>query len=735
MNFSRSKLLLFLAVIPFCAQGVQTQKFLTDSYSDFAEGEAHGMTITSDGLLKLGPSLKKIATLPVSTSWAAVRDGKQNLYIAGGDEGQVFRVTADGTVTEFFKAAELQISCLALDEKGNLFAGSMPDGKIYRIEPSGKSSVFFEPKEKYIWAIQFDSEGNLFVGTGDKGHILKVQRSGKSSMFYDSDETHIRTLLWFKNHLFAGSEGNGLVYRFDHPKNDEDSPFVLYDSPYKEIKSLVAAPDGSIFVAAMGDKSSSGGLLRPLGAPSLSATPGPIPLGLDGGKKSEESAPYSAPEQPGSAEIIHILSDGTTERWWSDAEDAYALLLHNERRIWVGTGHKGRLLSLLGPRRVSVLGQLEADAVTAILPESEDSWLVTTANPCTLWSIEITPGRHGTYESRVFDSHGSSHWGAVDFRASPDVAKLSWETRTGNTYRPDKVWSAWTPLDANHRIQSPAARFIQYRITMEAGAKSEEEPGALDSVALYYQPANQGPRLSHIALTSANFELIKSPKPEVSVQPLIPSSSSPRNNPPKGMETSEDQTSFAHAPSIQQVRRIGWRSATWLASDSNQDELTYDVYYRAAGNSEWIPLQSHLSDPFVSWDGATWPDGEYYLKVTVTDLPSNTPETARQDETISEAFTIDNTAPAIHFKPIEETVSRGMIGLTISDKVNIVDQAEYSLDGADWRPLLPVTGLYDSISNAFVISIASLPAGDHYVVVRASDAADNIGTETFRFHK
>ena len=208
--------LLFLILIPSALQAVRTEKWSSDSFAEFAEGEAHGVAITSDGLLKVGPETKKLASLPVEIVWAVVRDsrsggaGAKNLiYVAAGNEGQVFKVGNDGKPIEFFKAKELQVSALAVDSSGHLYASSMPDGKVYRIEPNGASSIFFDPKEKYIWALQFDGEGNLFVATGNQGKLYKVDRSGKGTLFYDSDETHLRSLLLDgKQRLWVGSDGN-----------------------------------------------------------------------------------------------------------------------------------------------------------------------------------------------------------------------------------------------------------------------------------------------------------------------------------------------------------------------------------------------------------------------------------------------------------------------------------------------------------------------------------------------
>ncbi len=52
-------------------------------------------------------------------------------------------------------------------------------------------------------------------------------------------------------------------------------------------------------------------------------------------------------------------------------------------------------------------------------------------------------------------------------------------------------------------------------------------------------------------------------------------------------------------------------------------------------------------DTFYSFDTTGFHAGLYFVKVTASDLPSNTPDTARTTEAVSEAFLIDNTPPAL----------------------------------------------------------------------------------------
>lgn len=748
----------FLHASPFCLFAVQTEKFLNDTFSDFAEGKAHGIAITTDGFLKIGPTATQWNSLPASVIWAVVRNSEDILFVAAGNEGQVFKVEPNGKTTEFFKAKELQVQALALDESGNLFAASMPKGKVYQIDPQGKSSIFFDPKEKYIWALQFDEKGNLFVATGEKGRLYKVSPSGKGTLFYDSNETHLRTLLIdSQQRLWVGSEGNGLVYRFDHISGTSSTPFVAYDSSFREIKALLASSDGSLFVAAMGDQKSSPSSFSSISQLKLPANKPPAviapPIELEGDvsqtvliEEDDEGIemmdgvfPFlKPPEKLENSEIVRILPNGSTEKWWSGKEDVYCLAMLEPDRILAGTNKKGKLFEITGPKQFSIFNQLEAETITALIRQNKNHWLAATSNPGILWILSMTPSRKGSFESKVFDTRASSRWGVLDVRASPESALLNAETRTGNTSKPDKVWGPWISLDEQHRIQSPIARFIQYKITLEDNNPSP----SVDSVTLYYQTSNQPPKIARIILLQPNIALIKMPKIDLLPFPLLsPNPMLGKNvasHISKSMATDgkeESPISMNQPPTFQQIKKLGWRSLLWQANDPNGDELRYNLFYRTSGSIHWKLLKQDLDDPFFSWDAATWPDGEYYIKIIATDRPSNPEGEALMDEMISDVFIVDNTAPTIDVNVSPKVLKKGSLMITIHDTTSIIDKAEFSLDGEEWQPLLPVGRLYDTKSNEFLIPINKLKTGNHYVVIRASDSANNVATQTAQFQK
>jgi len=101
--------------------------------------------------------------------WDLALDNVGNLYVATGDHGEIYKVTANGQHSLFFKSDEVHIRVLALDPKGNVIAGSDGSGLIYRIAPSGDAFVLYSAPKKEITALAIDSVGNIYAaGAGEK---------------------------------------------------------------------------------------------------------------------------------------------------------------------------------------------------------------------------------------------------------------------------------------------------------------------------------------------------------------------------------------------------------------------------------------------------------------------------------------------------------------------------------------------------------------------------------------
>jgi len=63
-------------------------------FNDWTNSDFKGVRIDSDGRLRLGPNLRRVAQLPEGVVWAAVSDGASGAYLSAGNEGKLFHYVA-----------------------------------------------------------------------------------------------------------------------------------------------------------------------------------------------------------------------------------------------------------------------------------------------------------------------------------------------------------------------------------------------------------------------------------------------------------------------------------------------------------------------------------------------------------------------------------------------------------------------------------------------------------------
>jgi hypothetical protein len=722
---------LALAALATNLYAVETKFWQQADQADFEKGSFENVSLRSDGRMLLAPLAREVFDSSVPYLWTIVADSKRNLYAAGGGSGsgkaKLFEISRDGKARTLAELDGLEIHAIAIDKNDQIFAATDPDGKIYKVARDGKSQVFYDPQAKYIWAMAFDKAGNLFVATGDQGHIHRVTPDGKGSIFFRTEETHARSLAIDSNgNLIVGTEPGGLILRI----SPSAVGFVLYQAAKREVTSVAVGPNGAIYAAAVGTR---GPAPPPISTPPTPPQPAPAAPGATAITVQTAGRPAAAASPPsftptsvtGGSDVYRIDSDGSPHKLWSNSQDiVYAIGFDSKGLPLLGTGNRGRVYRLDSDILSTQLINLAPTQVTSFATAPDGGFYAVTGNIGKVYQVGPAFARAGTFESEVLDAASFAYWGRLVLRGSH--SGIAVRTRSGNLNRPVNNWSPWSavPLgtsdEANGeerggRIASPSARFLQYEIALSG---SGPVPPDVTSVEIAYLTKNVAPVVQEIETTPANY---KFPNQSLSLTP-----STNITLPALGQKrTSSSGPSLELGSSQAMSYAKGFIGARWLAHDDNGDSLVYKIEIRGRGESEWKLLKDKLKEKDYSWDSTAFPDGEYELRVTASDAPSNPPAEALSANLVSDPFLIDNTPPQLTGLTATATGSHIDVRWRAHDARNIIDHAEYSVNGGDWLVVEPVNRLSDSPDEEYHLVIERASPGEQTIAVRVTDAYDN----------
>jgi hypothetical protein len=728
------RILKFLAVtsaaIATCF-AVETRFWQQGDRADFEKGTLKQLSLRSDGRLYLAPQFPEIFDSSTPYLWAVNADSKGNLYTAGGGSGsgsaKLFRIDSSGKSKTFSELEGLEIHAIALDSKDQVYAATDPDGKIYKIAPDGKARVFFDPHQKYIWAMAFSSKGDLFVATGEQGEIYRVTPQGAGALFFKTEETHARSLIIdAHDNLIIGTEPSGLILRV----SPSGEGFVLYQAPKREITAVAVAADGAIYAAGAGNKTGAVPV-TPAPTPVPSPSPGPAQSGsvIVLAPSAQRNAPAAAatpltPAIAGGSDVYRINPDGSPRKAWSNTQDiVYAITFDRAGKPILGTGNRGKIYRLDSDTISTLLVDASPTQVTGFGKGIHGEIYAVTGNIGKVYRIGPGQETKGWFESEVLDAGTFATWGRISYRGSGSV---SISTRAGNLNHPESNWSAWAALqpDSNAsavcdscgggRTVSPPARFVQYKIELASPASASVAEVSYVEVA--YLPKNVAPVVEQIEVAPPNYRfpaasLSVTPSTNISLPPL----GQPRRNTTPSSDSGTSQTlNYAK----------GHDSARWLANDENGDSLVYKVEIRDVKESGWKLLKDAVKEKYLSWDTAAFPDGEYELRVTASDAPSNPRDQALEAALVSDPFLIDNTPPQILNLKGAIAGAKVEVNWKARDARSNIDKAEYSVNGGDWLLVEPVNKLSDSPEEDYRLVIDRTP-GEQVIAVRVTDEFDN----------
>lgn len=692
-------LLLCLIVLPARASGPVF--WTVASAAEFLRGTSDGVFVSLEGVLSPGPPLTNRLSSAPAQIWSLAESADGTLWAGTGSDGRLLRLRAGQPEETAFDANEPNIFAVAA--AGNrVYAASSPDGRVYVLEGTGPARPFFDPEEKYIWALSVDAAGRLWVGAGNPAAIYRVDANGTGRAIYRPAAAHVVSFgRDSEGRMLAGTESPGRLYRI----GADDRPFALLDSGLTELRSVVVATDGVTYAAAVtrGDDSASQQGEQPTVAATVTAAP---------------AAPTSTstPAPSRKSILFRIDAAGAWEAVWESNDLIYDLTPAAAGAVLIATGPDGRLYRLQRGREILLLSGVDARQITRFAgPGRADRETppFATANPGRVMTAGGT-GTTASFTSAVRDTKSLSTWGLIRWEGSPGVTLA---TRSGNTDKPDDSWSAWSMAytrPEGETIQSPAARFLQWRVSFTRTAQQQQ----LTSVTVAYLPRNNRPSVSTLTVHPAGVVFQRPFSGEEGAIAGLDDVVADARRPPGDTP--------APPPPGRRMYQKGLQTFAWKAEDTDGDRLIYSLQYRREGETTWRDLRSGLSDPLFVWDTTSVADGRYLIRVRASDGPANPADRLLVGERESDPFDIDNTPPQISIE-VSRQGSAARLIVRVRDAQSPIQKLEYALTGSAWTVAYPVDGLSDSLEERYEIALPA-DADPTRVVLRATDLLQNVAT-------
>ncbi|MBN1655011.1 MAG: WD40 repeat domain-containing protein [Deltaproteobacteria bacterium] len=678
--------LLVVALLAPPVNAVSTFHFLLDDAKEFAEGEFKGAAVNSDGSITAGVHTDRVELKSVPIARCLLRAADGSVLIGTGNKGEVYKLKGD-TLSLFARTGELMVTSLVRDKAGTLYAGTLPSGKIFTIDKQGKASEFAKPKgAEHVWSLVFDAKRELiFAATGPEGKVFAVDRKGKAELFYDADADHVMTLaLDDDGSLYAGTSDEALLVRIRAPNRAE----VVYDFPGNEVTAM-AINKGAIAVAVnefpkptFTAKKETKVNLNVKPNDSVSSTTNSNTAG---------SVPTPAQRsQPGKGQLWRVAVQGEAEQLFDlDKGHLTKVQWAGDDIIYAAAGHDGRIYRVKTDGTHAVWIDVDERQVLD-MDLISDRPLFVTGDSAAVYRIVSASDKKSVWISKPLDAKVLSRFGELEWRAQ---GKIQFQTRSGNTRKPDSSWTHWSsPLAEPGPIRSPQARFLQIRASLNADPKT-----MLYAVKAFYLPQNQR-------------AIVK----EIAVEPELSKNSSSKDK--SGTEKSE-LSSFSVKPTS--VYKISWK-----VHNPDGDRLRYRLKYRAENQKQWREMLREsevLTDRKHEWETSGIPDGYYRIQVSASDELDNPKRTTLQYGVESEPVLIDNHPPRIEALRLVGNLFQGKA----RDDMGPISRLEYAIDGRDWIMIFPSDDLLDTAEESFSLKLDDLEPGPHIIAVRAFDAAGN----------
>ncbi|MBN2723028.1 MAG: hypothetical protein JXR95_03045 [Deltaproteobacteria bacterium] len=688
-------IILLAATISITANASTTRQWSFENYGEFRGGKSNGVILPSSGGLLPGLRPEKAVTkekLP-SLFYSMLKAKNGRIFIGSGDEAGIWTLKGDKLSRLVDLKVEVLVTSIIELPNGDIAASAIPNGQIYRITASGKTKILAKLPVDHIWSMVFDGKW-IYAGCGPKAEVYKINpTTGKAVKIWSTKEKHVLSLHMDRpGHLLAGTSPKARIYGI--PVSGKGNGTLIYDFPGNEVKSI-SSLNGKIFAAvnnltfrATVPYSATKRVVKPVkNRASLVA--------------SSRKLFHLKKVANGTGSIFIVGQNGEAEQMLGLRSGFFTRVYASGGKIYASDGQNGQIY-LLDPKDYSGSVLLETTE-----RQLQDFWLdpgksgvVITGDGAACYTLKRNAKKEISYESKVMDATRGSRFGRLLLNVTG--GKVTVETRTSavSDAKDDSLWSPWRKpgnfkllpggfLSAT--VNSPGARFFQYRIKWPQGSKAR-----VRGIKVYFVPANLQPRMLDIGFTGAvsyHSGLFK-------MDPVLPDQLKTRSSDIKIL---------------------------WKYFNPDGDSHLFTIYYRRIGEKTWRKFRSKapVRGTYFVWKAGNYPDGVYEVKVRVDDSPSNSQKDVKFSELVSGKVVVDNSPPLLtKLKAVKRKVS-----FTVTDKVSRLTAVSWSISGKTFHMAMPVDGIFDTTSESFELNIpAKVSSGTHILQIRVIDEAGNIAS-------
>ena len=693
MNRLLSLVIITLALLLNASAGsaAQTRRWIVDTAKEFLKGRGDGVAVTTDGRLE-GINRWDVAVPldePVVVAGGIDDDG--SLIVGTGHPANLYRIKGDRAELLTAIPGE-QVTAVLPTPEGVLVATVAP-GVLYRWG-DGQLEEIGRLGEGGIWdLVVFD--GSVVAAAGSPAALFRLGPKG-FRRWTELPDVHARCLEVAGDSLLVGTSGKGLILGI----NRAGQMSMLTDSPFTEISDMAAGEDGSVWAVAL------------VGEPEeLSSAKN----GKNGSKDEAEGATVTTegaslnldlPKVNGktaSSELVRLTPEGALLSVHRFGRQVASAVARDGAGILVGTGFEGEVWRFVADGGAR-LASIDAVQVVGIVGNGD---ILLAQGPAAVLRRQSGGDDSGRFRSEAARFTRPMRFG--EFRVFPEAEGLRIRFRTGASEKPDQSWMPWVEWssEATGRVPLPPARSLQWEIELPVGE-------SLDRVEVAMAEINLPPKIHSISVEDPGVVYLAAPPPS---GPVIDA----EHPDISGIFTVIDEKNDRQAQSTKGKKyyRVGYRTVSWKAEDSNDDALRFDLSVERRDGFR-LPVRDRIDGSQLAVDTTALPDGVYRFLLSATDAPQN-PGTAMETAAPSRWFTIDNTPPVIEFEAEGEIWT-----VRARDASSPIASVEWSRDGDRWHHLAPEDGVLDGVEEAFNMPRES---GGHLVVVRAMDRHHNRATE------